>query len=96
MKAFEFDNSIVRSYEQFIRSFANIRASDLRSQIGTAYDEEKFWPSPLLSLNPHCLNSKTIDDYVREGLLHRKTGDIFRTENGQSLTLYRHQEESIS
>lgn len=96
MQAFEFDNRIVRSYEQFIRSFSNIRASDLRSQIGTAYDEEKFWPSPLLSLNPHYLNSKTIDDHVREGLLHRKTGDIFRTENGQSVTLYRHQEESIS
>ena len=96
MKAFKFDNSVVQSYEQFTRSFADIRASDLRSRIAEVYGSEKFWPSPLLSLNPHYLEGKTVEDHVTEGLLHEKTGAIFRSVDGKSLRLYRHQEEAIS
>lgn len=97
MKAFEFDNSVVCSYEQFIRSFADIKANDLRSKISDAYKSARFWPSPLLSLNPHYLTGKSVSDHVADGLLHEDTGQIFRSEENQlPLMLYRHQEEAIS
>ena len=96
MKAFNFDSKIVQSYEQFTRSFADIRADDLRETIGKAYDSGRFWPSPLLSLNPQYLNSLTIEKFVNEEILTKETGQIFRLDNGQTVTLYRHQAEAIS
>ena len=96
MKAFNFDSKIVQSYEQFTRSFADIRADDLRDTIGKAYDSGRFWPSPLLSLNPRYLNSLTIENLVNEEILTKETGQIFRLDDGQTLTLYRHQAEAIS
>ncbi len=97
MKAFEFDDSVVHSYEQFIRSFADVSATDLRSKVDEAYNLGRFWPSPLLALNPHYLTNKTVDEHVVDGLLHHDTGKVFRSEDGQQpLKLYRHQEEAIS
>ena len=96
MKAFDFDTHVIGAYEGFTRSFSDIRACDLRSRIGSTYESEKFWPSPLISLNPSFMAEKTVDDLVESKVLDEHTGRIFRSDDGESLLLYLHQAQAIA
>ena len=71
MKAFEFDHNLIDSYARFSRSFSTIRAVDIRTEIERQYDEGRFWPDALLSLNPRFLSGPTVDDLVRLGISTR-------------------------
>ncbi len=95
MKAFEFDHELIDSYGRFSRSFSTIRAEDLRLEIGRQYDERRFWPDALLSLNPRFLSGPTVDDLVASGDLDEATGKIFRI-GAAPLRFYRHQAQSIA
>ena len=52
MNVFDLDADLITRYEQFSRSFTTIRSADLRLQIDAVYNSEKFWPEPLIGLNP--------------------------------------------
>ncbi len=95
MKAFDFDHRLVESYARFSRSFSTIRADDLRSEIDRQYDNGRFWPDALLSINPRYLQGPTADDLVAWGDLDQATGQIFRF--GQTpLRFHRHQAQAIA
>ena len=95
MRAFEFDQQLISSYERFSRSFSTIHADDLRAEIDAQYDAGRFWPDALLSLNPRYLSGPTVDDLVKSGDLDEGTGKVFRF--GETpLRFYRHQAESIA
>ena len=95
MKAFDFDEHIVRRYARFSRSFSTIRADDLRDAIERQYDEGRFWPDPLLSLNPRYEQGPGADDLVRSGDLCAETARVFRF-GPESLSLYRHQGQAVA
>ena len=95
MKAFEFDKNLISSYERFSRSFCHVRAEDINAEINRQYDEGRFWPDALLSLNPRFLSGLTVDDLVASGVLDEATGKIFR-KNLKPITFYKHQEQSIT
>ena len=95
MKAFEFDHNLIETYARFSRSFSTIRAEDIKSQIEREYDEGRFWPDALLSLNPRFASGPTVDDLVASGDLDEATGKIFRI-GAESIRLHRHQAQSIS
>jgi ATP-dependent helicase YprA (DUF1998 family) len=95
MKAFEFDHSIINSYELFSRSFCTIRAEDIKTEIERQYDEGRFWPDALLSLNPRFLTGPTVDDLVASGDLDEATGKIFRI-GALPIRFHRHQAQSIA
>jgi hypothetical protein len=38
----------IDDYERFARSFTQIRAPDIRSQVGAIYASNRFWPEPLI------------------------------------------------
>ena len=92
MRAFAFDRHIIKSYEQFSRSFSTIRADDLREEINRQYINKRFWPDALLSLNPRFRSGPTVDRLVGDGTLDEATGKIFRLPG----PLYQHQAESIA
>jgi hypothetical protein len=92
---FDLDRTIVNDYSRFARSFTQIRAADIRSQVDSIYATERFWPEPLISINPHLERDVGIDALVSDGLLHPNTGRVFQL-NGQSLTLYRHQAQAVT
>ncbi len=73
MKAFEFNQYITQSYARFSRSFSTVRAEDIRVQIAREYDDGRFWPDALLSLNPRFLAGPTVDDLVASGDLDEAT-----------------------
>ncbi|MDR1902707.1 MAG: DEAD/DEAH box helicase [Treponema sp.] len=96
---FKFRDSIIQEYEQFARSFTRISAQDIREYVDTEYKKGRYWPPPLIQVNPNYKKSKTIQELVSEGLLSPACADIFqigKTEgNPKPLTLYRHQAEAL-
>jgi Lhr-like helicase len=95
MNVFDLDSSIIRDYERFARSFTEIRALDIREQIDALYATGRFWPEPLISINPHYERDVSVADLLGEGQLHPNTAQIFRV-NSQPIVLYRHQAQAIA
>ena len=52
MTIFDLDRQVVNEYERFARSFTIVRADDLRSQLEKAYADRRFWPEPMIQINP--------------------------------------------
>ena len=95
MDVFDLDRCLVADYSRFSRSFTKIRASDVETQVEEIYRTQRFWPEPLISLNPHFERDVRIDALATDGSLHPYTATVFR-DKGQPITLYRHQAQSIS
>lgn len=95
MNVFELDDWIIGDYERFARSFTQIRAGDIRDQVDALYSTGRFWPEPLISINPHYERDADVESLVKEGLLHPNTAQIFRVGDAP-ITLYRHQAQAIA
>ena len=95
MKAFQFDDNVIKAYSQFSRSFSFIRSVDLRAAVEQQYDAGRFWPNALLSINPRYLKGPTVDELVASGDLDEATGRIFRF-GASPLRFHRHQSQSIA
>lgn len=96
---FQFRDSLIREYAAFSRSFTRIRAEDIRSHVDAEYDRERYWPEPLIQINPHYQRTKTVDELVQEGILHPDCARIFRVRSGKRsvpLQLFNHQQEALS
>ena len=95
MNVFDLDQSIIGDYERFARSFTQIRAEDIRTQVDALYATGRFWPEPLISINPHYERDASVETLVEEGFLHPDTAKIFRV-GGSPITLYRHQAQAVA
>lgn len=95
MDVFDLDRALVGDYERFARSFTNIRAPDIKHQIDAIYASRKFWPEPLISINPHFERGAPIDELVTDGTLCSATGQVFRIES-EPITLHRHQAQAVA
>ena len=100
MDVFRFREELVEAYEKFSRSFTQIRASDVAERVGRAYAESRFWPSPLIQLNPNFVSGAGIEELVSRGVLHPECRKIFRIKTpqdrfGTELKLHQHQLEAI-
>jgi len=94
VNVFDLDRSLVGDYERFARSFTQIRSPDIRERVEEMYSSGRFWPEPLISINPHFERGASITDLVTDGSLHSETSSIFRVD-GQPITLYRHRLQPI-
>jgi superfamily II DNA/RNA helicase len=100
MDVFAFRNHVIEDYARFSRSFTTLRAEDIQRYVDQAYAEGRFWPAPLIQLNPNFVPGKTIDELVAEGMLETECQSIFRVGKGEGrpgkpLRLHCHQEEAI-
>src|SRR5271154_4877216 len=95
MDVFNLDGALVNDYERFARSFTQIRAEDIRSQVDALYASGRFWPEPLISINPHYEQAANIQDLVAERSLHPDTARVFRIDS-KPITLYRHQSQAVA
>src|SRR4051812_13475853 len=101
MDVFSFRDRLVGDYERFTRSFARIKAEDIRGHVDAEYAAGRFWPAPLIQLNPAFVAGGGIGDLTAEALLHPECLAIFRAGRtpdgapGTPLTLHKHQEEAI-
>jgi hypothetical protein len=45
-------DTVVGEYRKFATSFTTIHAEDIRKQVEAIYAEGRFWPEPLIQINP--------------------------------------------
>lgn len=95
MDVFDLDRSLVADYERFARSFTQVRAPDIRTQIDLIYASKKFWPDPLISINPHFEVGDGIEQLAARGSICAETAHVFRI-NGSGITLHRHQSQALA
>ncbi len=70
MNVFDLRSSILKDYQQFTRSFTRIRAEDISASVDGEYAGSRFWPEPLLQLNPRYEPAAPMPDMVADGTLH--------------------------
>lgn len=92
---FSLRDSIVREYSKFATSFTTIRADDIRAQVEAIYAQGRFWPDPLIQINPSYKRGANIEALIAAGALDPRTAEIFRAD-GEPLNLYKHQEQAIA
>jgi superfamily II DNA/RNA helicase len=92
---FALRDSIIGEYQRFATSFTTIHAQDIKSQVESIYSDKRYWPEPLIQINPSYKKADHIQALVTKGILDPVCADIFQV-NGRPLTLYKHQEQSIA
>ena len=90
MDVFSLRDFVVDEYEQFATSFTTIHAADIREQVDAIYALKRYWPEPLIQVNPNYKRSTTVQALVDEGALDPGCADIF------PLTLYEHQKQALA
>jgi len=94
---FELHRAALDDYKDFVRSFVNVVDDRLREFVEKKLGEdEHLWPEPLVQLSPAYAKDATIDELVERGLLHRETARIFRSPEGRTYRLYKHQVDAIT
>ena len=95
MDVFDLDRTLVADYASFARSFTQIRAPDIWEQVDEIYASRRFWPEPLITVNPHFEQGSSVEDLGENGSLYTDVARVFRVD-GQSITLYRHQTQAVA
>src|SRR5581483_4071595 len=102
LDVFSLRDFVVGEYKNFATSFTTIYADDLRQQIEAIYATERYWPEPLIQINPNYRRTTTVEQLAAHGVLQPQTSDIFRLpaktdgSRGNTLSLYKHQEQAIA
>lgn len=97
---FSFRDNMIEEYSLFSRSFSKITAHDLSSTVEAQYAAGRYWPEPLIQINPNYLRKGTLHSLVEQQLLHPSCLEIFQSgkQEGspQPINLYAHQLEAIA
>ena len=97
---FDFRNRLISEYSSFSRSFSKVAAQDILSKVEGEYDRGRYWPEPLIQINPNYKRQGTVQQLVQQGVLHAHCADIFRTGktegNSADLHLYVHQLQALA
>lgn len=102
MDVFDLRDAVVDEYRRFATSFTTIFAEDIRQQIDEIYGRERYWPEPLIQINPSFRRTTTVEKLTANGMLDAGCAEIFRTSSseeaprGETLALYAHQEQAIA
>lgn len=94
MDVFSLRDSIVGEYRKFATSFTTIHAEDIREQVEAIYSEGRFWPDPLLQINPSYKSGLSLETLIANGVLDPRTAEMFQFD-GAPLCLYKHQEQAV-
>ncbi|MCE6967194.1 DEAD/DEAH box helicase [Cereibacter sphaeroides] len=101
MDVFSLDKYVIDSYRAFSRSFTKIRSHELLDKVNALYSDNRFWPEPLLQINPHYAPGGSIAGLISAEALEPECAEIFRDKWGdahqadKSLKLRKHQEQAI-
>ena len=95
LDVFALRDSVVDEYKRFATSFTTIHARDIREQVEDIYAGNRYWPEPLIQINPSYKRSTDVGTLVANGVLGPGCAEIFRAK-GEPLSLYKHQEQAIA
>ena len=92
MDVFSLSEDITEQYRGFARSFTTIRSAELEEKVDGLYAGRKFWPEPLLQLNPHYESGGRVLDLVGPQGLSAECGEVFVAKSPH---LRKHQAQAI-
>ena len=95
LDVFSLRDTVVEEYQRFATSFTDIHAPDLRDQIRAIYAEQRYWPEPLIQINPSYKRTTDVARLAQAGVLHPDCASVFHSD-GAPLSLYKHQEQAIA
>ncbi|WP_426751134.1 DEAD/DEAH box helicase [Myxococcus sp. Y35] len=95
MDVFSLRDAVVGEYRKFATSFTKIFAEDIRRQVEEIYAQGRYWPEPLLQINPNYQRTTSVGQLVEAGLLENRCAEIFQA-SGKPLDLYKHQQQAIA
>ncbi|MBX3182800.1 MAG: DEAD/DEAH box helicase [Polyangiaceae bacterium] len=95
LDVFALRDALVAEYERFATSFTTIFAADIQRQVRDIYAHERYWPEPLIQINPTYKRTTDVGKLADQGALDPKCKDIFQVQ-GAPLSLYKHQEQAIA
>jgi len=90
MDVFALRERLISDYQSFARSFTTIHADDLKKGVDDKYSSGKFWPEPLVQINPRYAPGRSTSDLAVQGVLLPLTAQCF------DIPLYKHQENSVA
>ena len=101
MDVFDLDKDVIDQYKAFARSFTRIRSPELKAKVDALYETKRFWPEPLIQLNPHYAAGGSIQDFIRAGDLEPECAEVFRAPRAapdatdRTLKLRKHQQQAV-
>ena len=100
LDVFDLRQRVVDEYAAFSRSFTRIAAPDIAAVVASEYGQGRFWPEPLIQINPNYRRNGTVGDLVRQGLLHPECERIFQADKPEGspkpVELFTHQLEALA
>lgn len=97
MSIFDARNLIIDEYSKYVQSFLSLSDQRVREFVQKELLERgNLWPAALLQLNPAYEMASTVEELARQGQLHASCAEIFCSGDGQTIRLYKHQEDAIS
>ncbi|MFE8034676.1 DEAD/DEAH box helicase [Thiohalocapsa marina] len=97
---FSFRDQLIEEYGAFSRSFTRIAACDILQEVERQYAEGRYWPEPLIQINPNYQRKTSVQQLSEFGDLHPTCAQIFQVGktdgHPQPLTLYTHQVEALA
>lgn len=97
---FDFRDQLIDEYSAFSRSFVRIASPDIREETERQYADGRYWPEPLIQINPNYQRKGTVQQLAAEGLLHKTCAELFQIgkPEGQALPLqlYAHQLQALA
>ena len=91
---FDIRNRMIEDFRRFSESFVSPKADDISGYLSDESYQKRYWPEPLLQINPHYRQDDDIDSLVSSGFLTDPCRKIFQ-KNGRPLKLYNHQGRAI-
>jgi len=100
MNVFQFRDQVIDSYAEFSRSFVRFSAGDIAKLVDGEYSKGRYWPEPLVQINPNYKTGESVEQLAKDGMLEPLTAQIFQIQKtgGERIPvrLYKHQQDAIA
>jgi ATP-dependent helicase YprA (DUF1998 family) len=100
LDVFDLRGRVIDEYAAFSCSFTRIAAADIAAHVEAEYARERYWPEPLIQINPNYRRNGTVADLARHGMLHRECERLFQADKAEGtarpIELYTHQIEALA
>jgi hypothetical protein len=50
---FDLRDNLIDDFSTFSRSFTKVAAPDIKNKLDEEYNNGRYWPEPLVQINPH-------------------------------------------
>ncbi|MFB2819689.1 DEAD/DEAH box helicase [Umezakia ovalisporum] len=91
---FKFRNEIINDYRRYIKSFLKIRDTRLEEFVNEELEKGQLWTNPLVQLNPKYSSGATVNQLVKNSVLHPDCIEYF-SKNGNPFHFHHHQKQAF-